>query len=130
MNNHFDTRRAIILVGMFWIILGFFLPITTWEGISSYYGSDRVGSSYTYLLITMSVASILIILKKDEMLWIIGLLILGMLSNDLRLVADQADEFGLSLAWGWIPLFGGSLLLIFTVFLGEDFEGLPLSIGG
>jgi hypothetical protein len=70
-------------------------------------------------------------MKKDEMLWVFGLIILGMLINDLRITWQQvADTDGASLSLGWLLLFNGALFMSLTFFLGEDRERLMQSVRG
>jgi hypothetical protein len=120
-----NLQRALILLGIVAILLGWLVPISQQGGGKSFYPTGRTYGSFTYVLFALIAAFAALAMKKDGMLWVFGLIILGMLINDFRITWQQvADTDGARLSWGWLLLFNGALMMSLTLFLGEDRERL------
>ena len=115
-----NMRRALILFGLAAILVGCLVPVYE-QGGTKYLGIRVQGG--TYVLFALAVAFAALALKKDEIMWVFGLIFLGWFINDFRLTLEQisnADNAHLSL--GWLLLFNGALFLLVTLLLGEDRE--------
>jgi hypothetical protein len=123
-------RRVLILIGLAAILIGCLVPIYE-EGDSKYlFLSGRYWGSSPYVLFALITAFAALAMKKDEMLWVFGLIILGWLVNDLRLTRQYVlDAENARLWWGWLLLINGALALTITLFLGEDRERLGMVFG-
>jgi hypothetical protein len=86
------------------------------------------GVSYSMLWFVLLAAGVLIVLDKIEPLWYLGIAVLLMLLNDLRLTVkfiNTYKEYDLGLMWGWIVLFSGALVLIYTARLNNQYLNQP-----
>jgi hypothetical protein len=125
MSSRLNWQQVIILTGMFLLVAGFASPIITTPGEdTAYYWGSRFNPSTKFVLYMLIIASLLMVLRKSEMIWIIGLMMFAMLINDYRIAAKAISETTSEIAWGWSLLFVGSLMLTLTLFLGEDRDRL------
>jgi hypothetical protein len=86
------------------------------------------GVSYSMLWFVLLAAGVLIVLDKIEPRWYLGIAVLLMLLNDLRLTVkfiNTYKEYDLGLMWGWIVLFSGALVLIYTARLNNQYLNQP-----
>lgn len=128
-------RRVYELIGITALLIGCLAPIAKQGDTFTFYIMARLGGSYVFILIIIAI--ILMALNKDELLWLVGVIMLGMMINDFRILyhllgikgENLFDSGNVKLSWGWVPLFTGALMLILTFFLGEDIERVA-ALGG
>ncbi len=130
-----DLRRVFVVAGLLMLLIGFLVPIASFgEDGSVYFSTGRYGGGNSAVFYMFPVACVLLVLRREDKLWIFGLLALALLINDFRIVWQGihggnagfilwSKESG-KLGWAWMPLFWGSILLSLTLFLGEDREKL------
>lgn len=124
-----NLQRVLIVLGITAILLGWLVPVYQQGDSKYFYPASRTSGSSTYVLFTLIAALAALAMKKDGILWVFGLIILGMLINDFRLTWQQVDNTDeASLAWGWLLLFNGALFMALTLFLGEDRERFVESV--
>ncbi len=116
-----NLRRILIWFGLAAILFGYLAPISQQEDTLYFFMGGRYWSSSTYVLFALLAAFAALAMRKAEVLWVIGLIILGVLINDFRLTLYFWND---ELSWGWLLLFSGALFLVITVFLGEDIDRL------
>jgi hypothetical protein len=120
-----NLRRTLSLIGLALLLIGLLTPISSEPNFDNYFAETRLDNSLWNMLLVLIVGTTALALKKDEVLWVIGLISLGILVNDFRIVARQvSDSDGASLSWGWLVLFNGAAFMTLTVLLGEDRERL------
>jgi hypothetical protein len=120
-----NLRRKLSLIGLACLLIGWLAPIAHESDHDMYFPESRLNSPSAFMVFVLIVGTTALALKKDEVLWVIGLISLGILVNDFRIVAQQvSDTDGASLSWGWLVLFNGAAFMTLTVLLGEDRERL------
>lgn len=132
-----DLRRVFVVAGLLLLLIGFLVPIASLgDDGSVYFLAARYGGGNSVIFYMFPVACTLLALRREDKLWIFGLVALAVLINDFRIIwqgihggnagfilwRDASDEG--KLGWAWMPLFWGSILLSLTLFLGEDREKL------
>ncbi len=99
---------------------GVFVPLAKINEQLTFYTPNMVNGS-TFVQITLVLAGAALALRREGVLWVIGLIALLVLGNDLRVVAHQVDLNSTGeLRGGWLLLFDGAAVLVLTFFLGDD----------
>jgi hypothetical protein len=109
-------------IGIIALIAGYFTPIAKEGENLVFYGASSYGLGFIPVLISITLAFILMVLNKDDLLWFVGLIVLGIVAADFRVVLYFAGNEDVALSWGWIPLFLGSLMLIITLLVREGIK--------
>jgi hypothetical protein len=118
-----NLRRVLILIGLAAILAGCLAPVYKQGGTQYFFLSGQYWGSSTFVLFTLIAAFAVLAMKKEQMLWVFGLIFLGWFINDLRLAWERIPDLENShLGWGWLLLINGALLIALTLFLGEDRE--------
>lgn len=117
----FDLQLVLRWVGLVLLVGGFFVPLAKVNEQSMFYTPNTVNGS-TFMQIALVLAGAALALRREGALWVVGLITLLVLGNDLRVVNYQVDHATTSgeLRWGWLLLFDGAAVLLLTFFLGED----------
>lgn len=123
------------LIGVALLVVGLFVPIVKEKESQDTFllaglivNLGLMGVSYSMLWFVLLMAGVLIVLDKIEPLWYLGIAVLLMLLNDLRLTVtfiNTYKEYDLGLMWGWLVLFSGALVLIYTSRLNNQYLNQP-----
>jgi len=112
-----DRRLILGMLGVLLVAVGFVTPVMSNDDTSVLYIQTQ---HFTSLLFITIITSLVVLMGKADVLWFIGLIMIGTISNDLRL--SRAEMTDLDLAWGWVVLFTGAGLLTLTTFFDASVQ--------
>lgn len=124
-----DFLLVLRWAGVILLVGGFFVPVARSDTQLLFYIPNMVNGSQ-FVQIALVLAGVALALRREGVLWVVGLIVLLVLGNDLRVVAHQMDlNVAGQLRWGWLLLLDGAAALIVTFFLSPDRQHVGDVIG-
>lgn len=106
-------RKWLAGLGGALLIIGVFAPLTEILWIKVDFFLDGEGDGVVVLILLAVAAPLVLTQRFARLLWLPALLIAAVIVYDFfNIYGEVSDSPFASLGWGWLPLFGGAILML------------------